>query len=138
MSRLALTVAVVALLSGSDAPASETLPRFPRQDASITEVKRWFEDVTAKVEVSLDPVLRQIVCRVAYGAFSPDSLIRAMRVSGTKVWSAVDKLKWMGLVKVRVGTGYDLVLPASDRTRDMMRRWAESWCMTDDTCGVQR
>ena len=138
MSRCALTVAVIALLIGTQAAARDGAPRLPRPDAPLTEIVRWFDDVAAKVELSLDPVLRQIVCRVAYEPFSPDSLSRAMHVSGTKIWSAVDRLSWMGLVNVRVNTGFNLVVPTSDRARDLMRRWAESWCTNDDSCGVRR
>ena len=138
MSRCALTVAVIALLTGTDAAAGDDAPKLPKPDAPLVEIVRWFDDVTAKIEISLDPVMRQIVCRVAYEPFSPDSLSRAMRVSGTKIWNAVDKLSWMGLVNVRVNMDLNLVVPASDRARDLMRRWAESWCMSDDSCGVQR
>ena len=138
MSRCATIFAIIALSMGTNAIAETTAPKFPRKDATVNEIVRWFDDVTAKIEISLDPVLRQIVCRVAYQPFSPDSLIRAMHVSGTKIWSAVDKLSWMGLVNVRVNKGFNLVVPSSDRARDLMRRWAETWCTTDDTCGVRR
>ena len=95
-------------------------------------------DETLKAQINLSPVLRQIVCRVAYEPFTRGELGRAMGISDEEIGKGLDKLAEMKLVLLALGGGGGLVLPASDSAQDLMQRWAEEWCVNDDTCGVQK
>ncbi len=137
MLKNGLVSVLAAVVIGAGGAAAEA-PKIPGPDAPRKEIIQWFNEVTTKVEISLDPILREIVCKVAYQPFAVDMLTRSMHVSGKKIRDAVDKLQMAGLVKIMVSEGYDLVAPASDEARVFMRRWAGSWCTNDDSCEVQK
>ncbi len=90
------------------------------------------------LRVNLNPVLRQIVCRIAYHPFTTKNLRRAMHIKQSAAAEAVEKLKFMGLVTFKRKGGEDLVVPTNREAKEMMRRWADEWCVDDDTCGVKK
>ena len=95
-------------------------------------------DEALKAQINLSPVLRQIVCRVAYEPFTRGELGRAMGISDEEIGKGLNKLAEMKLVSLEKGGGGGLVIPSSDSAQDLMQRWAEEWCVNDDTCGVAK
>ncbi len=82
-------------------PAGADTGDFPADDAPIWDIINWFEKTSAKVQISRDPILRQIVCRVAFEPFMAATLAQAFGVPEIKVVAAIGTLTTMKLVKVK-------------------------------------
>ena len=143
-SRLIIPAIVfAALFAALPANASEPSDKPPRDGVAdlFKDIEKFGEkvhDETVKAQINLSPVLRQIVCRVAYEPFTRGELGRAMGISDEEIGKGLEKLNAMNLVLLEKGGGGGLVLPASDSAQDLMQRWAEEWCVNDDTCGVAK
>ena len=114
-------------------------------DQRIGEVYRGIEEFGKRVdfdikgaEIRLDPVLRQIVCRVGFQPFTYAALQQAMGLREDEIKDAVDKLKLMAMVKTEMRDGVRLVVPFDKETAEVMRKWADDWCVGDDSCGVKK
>ena len=114
-------------------------------DQRIDDVFRGIEDFGKRInfdtkgaEIRLDPVLRQIVCRVGFQPFTLAALQKAMGLREDEIKDAVDKLKLMAMVKTEMRNGVRLVVPYSKEVAEVMRKWADDWCVGDDTCGVKK
>lgn len=95
----------------------------------------WLMTKELEYRVNLDPVLRTIVCRIAYAEFSPQSLARAIRATPNKIMDAVAELERMKLIQVNPPFSFrGIIVPASRQARDLMRLWADHWCVRDNKC----
>ena len=88
------------------------------------------------LNINMDPILRQIVCRVSYQAFEIAVLARTLGLKEKKVREAVAKLKEMGLIEVRNLEQLELIVPTNAKSGAAMRRFAREWCASEDECGV--
>ena len=95
-----------------------------------------FDYAGMSLKINMDPILRQIVCRVSYQAFEIAVLARTLGLKEKKVREAVAKLQQMGLVQVRNLEQLELIVPADAKSGAAMRRFTREWCATDDECGV--
>ncbi len=102
----------------------------------IEKLGKYIETEAMGLRINTDPVMRQIVCRVAFRAFTASALRRAMYISEEKTEKAIETLKSMELVRIKLTRGEKLVLPANQEAGKMMRSWADKWCASDDKCGV--
>ena len=97
----------------------------------------WIKDQEMMFRINVDPVLRTIVCRIAYTEISPKILSKAVRTAPGKLMGAIIELERMGLVKRDPQHRFDAnIVPASNSAREKMRRWADAWCTSDDKCDV--
>ncbi len=133
----ALSVSVVAVLIAAG-PVTAEPPEVPRPNAPLQEILKWFDETTTEVELNLDPLLRQIVCKIGFQAFTAHALSTATGVGEERIWTAVRKLRDMGLVGFDVSHGQLRVIPANKKAGDKMRRWSHDWCVNDDACTVAR
>ena len=137
------TVVILVTLAGIPALASDP-PEEPPGDG----VSRLFKDIekfgnkvqleALKAQINLSPVLRQIVCRVAYQPFTKGELGRTLGVPDEDINKALEKLKDMKLVSLEIGGGGGLVISSGDEAQGIMKRWAEEWCVNEDSCGVAK
>ncbi len=97
------------------------------------------KEVEAVVRAHSDPVRRTIICRIPDTDIVITALVNATKISWMDVMRAAKRLESAGLVKVRNNTsGQWIITPASEETREKMKRWAKDWCTSDGNCGVQR
>ncbi len=146
MFPLAPLIALAVLLAGSTAVAEipgEFKKEEPEDDISglfreIGEFGAQINFEAVGVEINMNPVLRQIVCRIGFQSFTESALARAMGLSEDRIGEAIDRLKLMGMVGTEAKNGEKLVVPASKGAERAMRKWAEKWCVGGDECGVKR
>ena len=83
--------AMIILLTFWVAPASAELKpsAIPKPNDPVEEIVDWFDETTTLVEINLDPVLRQIICRVGFRPFSVGALKKAFGISEDRIWTAV-------------------------------------------------
>lgn len=89
------------------------------------------------LRINTDPVLRQIVCRLPYHGIEVTEHARNLGISEIDVWKAGLELNKMGLVDIRHFEQFRMLIPKSEAAKEMMRRWAERWCVTDESCRVE-
>ena len=91
------------------------------------------------MRIHADPLERTIVCRLPYIDISIRALSLVTGFSKQQLSFAAEKLRDRGLVKLRPGEGgYPTIVPANEKSRNMMLRLAEQWCGLGDECGVRR
>ena len=118
------------------AGAEESAPA--TEDNGPASVATWLAEVEAVVRTHADPVRRTIVCRVPYTDIVITSLVQATKISRNNIMRAAARLESMSLVKVSNNlSGQWIIKPASEEAREKMKRWAETWCVGDDECGVK-
>ena len=110
------------------------------EDPKIAEtVGEWLKEVEGVVRIRTNPVLRAIVCRVPYTDITIDGLAKAAGVDPIKIAHGVSELVDRGLIRIEpVAGGTIKIVPNGRRARDTMRDWANNWCASDESCGVQR
>ncbi len=89
--------------------------------------------------MSVDPVMRTIVCRVPFMSLTMDALVTATGLTRPKLMLSVNRLVDMSLLRwARDDQGNMLIIPVSELARRFMGGWADYWCVGDDQCGVGR
>ena len=87
--------------------------------------------------MSVDPVMRAIVCRVPFFDFTIDALATATGLAQQRLAVTVNTLVQMGLLLwEKDDKGRMLITPRSKQARRFMAGWADDWCAGDDQCGV--
>ena len=114
----------------------------PRENAELQSdsVIEWLKGIELAVRIRTNPLQRLIVCRVAFADVSVKSMGLAINLSKRHIVYAATKLQEWGLVKLLHGGegGYPTIVPANEKSRKLMRVWADQWCAQGDECGVQR
>ena len=137
MSDIRFAIAIVVLLATGTAFADGVRKGVKKSDPS--GVKEWLKEVESVVQIHSDPVRRAIVCRVPFTDLSITALVQATKIPRPQIMMAVSTLRGLGLVDLSKNVhGNQVVIPASDKARQRMRRWAYDWCATDDACGVNK
>ncbi len=110
------------------------------KDPQLAEiVQAWMREVEAVVLARSDPIRRTIICRVPDSDIIITAMVRSSKVSRVNIIRAAARLESMGLVKIsNNSSGQWIIKPASEETREKMKRWAKDWCTNDENCGVQR
>ncbi len=101
-------------------------------------VTEWLKEVETAVRVHADPLQRAIACRVPYGNVSVESVALATEHTKHQIIYAATNLRDRGLVKFIFNGPYPTIVPANERSRELMRKWAEQWCVSDDKCDVSK
>ncbi len=145
MASLGLAIALAVGLSGCPAntfagefPDKSITGDLPEDAAPLAEILEWFEKTSAKVRIGLDPVARQIACRVAFQPFTAEALAKAMHLSEEKIWQGFKKLTEFRLVGIDLDGDRILIAPAGKAAAKAMQHWSREWCTSDDECGVAR
>lgn len=102
------------------------------------EIQETLSEKTLHTLVGMSPLLRQIVCRIAFENFELSVLVGALGMPGPTVFHGVQLLDRLGLAEFKDDYRGRIVAPKSKRSADMMRRWAFEWCDSDDSCRVRR
>jgi hypothetical protein len=110
------------------------------KDPKIAEaVGEWLKEVEGIVRIRATPILRTIVCRLPFTDITIEGLAKATGLDPIKIAHGVSALVDKGLVRIEpVAGGTVKIVPNGERARDTMRKWANDWCTSDDSCGVQR
>ena len=82
-----------------------------------------------------DDVLREMVCRLSYERYSPQSLGRALNQPSGQVMRRVDTLHRWGLVRMVGGSDGMVVERLPGQGERTLRRWADKYCGMGDSCG---
>ena len=105
----------------------------------LTAVSEWVRTAAEVLRINSDPVLRTVVCRVAYQPFTALRLVSATGLPKNQVNRALKQLRDMGLVRFDEVQGrYPTITSANPVARAKLRRLAEQYCASNDTCGVKR
>ena len=107
------------------------------QGDGTSDWQEWYRQKELTLRINLDPVLRTIVCRIAYADFSPRTLSWAIKATRKKTMSALAELERLELIKLMPSHDFEgVIAPASEQARERMRHWADEWCASDDKCDV--
>lgn len=113
----------------------------PRQISGTDSnaVTEWLREIETAVRVHANPLERSIVCRLPYTDVSVRSMSLATGHTKRTITYAATKLQEWGLVKLLPGEGgYPTIVPANEKSRELMRSWADQWCAQDSDCSVAR
>lgn len=125
--------------SVSDSPDDPSEARHIAPDVSpFVGVDNWAKEIAAAMRVNVDPVLRAIVCRVAYTDITPDNIIMATGMTSKQLKHGIRQLETIELVTTKVEGGVTRITPASEEARVQLRKLADDWCVDDDECGVAK
>ncbi len=120
-------------------PPSESVDDLVRDLEDITKtIGKEIDETTLGLRISADPVLRRIVCWIAYQPFDVAALASALGTSETNVKKAIEKLRSMGLVEFSHEQQPEMVIPANEEKSEMLRRLADEWCFGGNECGVAK
>ena len=85
-----------------------------------------------------DDVLRELICRLSYERYTQRSLSSALNLPADEVMRRVDVLRGWGLVRTITRDSVNSVVePSTVEGRRTLRRWADKYCATGDSCGIQ-
>ncbi len=102
-------------------------------------IANWLSNAAEVLRINSDPVLRTIVCRVAFSPFTVRNLVSATGLPIHQVNRAINDLKAMGLVRYEEAQGrYPTIRYATSEAREKMRRLADRYCATDKKCNVEK
>ena len=83
-----------------------------------------------------DDVLRELVCRVAFERYTPQSLGRALNLSREQIMPRINELRSWGLVRLIPGaSGHMIVEPIPGIGERTLHRWGLKYCADGDACG---
>ena len=83
-----------------------------------------------------DDVLRDLMCRLSGSRFTPGNLSSALGMPEAQVLRRIRTLRSWGLVRmVRYDSATTIVEPIPGTGARKLRRWAEKYCGTSDSCG---
>lgn len=102
------------------------------------KIREASTEVALRAQVGASPLLRQIVCRIPDQPFEVSMLAKTLGLPERTVFDGVQLLERMGLTAVQNKNNGRIVVPRSPLAQTIMRKWADEWCVGDDTCGVQR
>ncbi len=84
-----------------------------------------------------DEVLREMVCRVSYERYTPESLGYALGIPKAQVMRRIDTLRGWGLTRLTATDwGTTVVEPLPGQGAGTLRRWAFRYCPQDGVCAV--
>ena len=99
----------------------------------------WLREVEIAVRIHANPLERTIVCRLPFTDVSVQAMSMITGHTKQTISYAATRLRDWGLVKLQMGEGgYPTIVPANEKSRKLMRLWAEQWCAQGDKCGVKR
>lgn len=105
----------------------------------LAAVTQWTKNAVEVLRINSDPVLRTVVCRVAYNPFTAPRLVSATGLPASQINRAFKELRDMGLVRFEEAQGrYPTITSANPVAREKMRRLADRYCTSDNECGVKR
>ena len=83
-----------------------------------------------------DPVLKNMVCRLAFESYTPRSLGSALHIPRDQVIRRLDTLSGWGLVRTVSRNSFPTIVePLPGSGADTLRRWALRYCPLGDVCG---
>ena len=106
--------------------------------SAFVGVDNWAKEISAAMRVNVDPVLRAIVCRVAYTDITPDNIVMATGMTAKQLKRGIKQLETIELVTTRIEGGVTRITPASEEARRQLKKLADDWCVNDDECGVAK
>ena len=127
------TIFLAVVFSANPLPADNVFPdRFGDHDGAFG-VAREFDRLVALLG---DDVLRELVCRIAFERYTPQSLGRAFSMPREQIIPRIDVLRGWGMVRLVPGAGGAMVVePNPGYGEDSLRRWGLKYCPTGDSCG---
>ena len=125
--------------SANDSPDDSSETRHIGPDVSaLGGVTNWAKEIAAAMRVNVDPVLRAIVCRVAYTDITPDNILMATGMTPKQLKRGIKQLEAIELVTTKLEGEVIRITPFNDEARESLRNLAEDWCAGDDQCGVEK
>ena len=109
-------------------------------DPNLAEtISEWIKEVESVLRIRSDPVFLTIVCRVPYTNFTVDNLAKAKGLASIIIAHGVSELVDNELVRFDSGAdGTVTIVSNGGSARETLRGWANEWCTSDESCGIQR
>ena len=115
------------------------LDRAVQREISLFErIEKWTKELETILKVNTDPVLRAIICRVAFTDYSLSALMMGSNIPADRFKRALTQLEHGGFIKTSTTGDVTMVAPANPDAKDALRRFAMSYCSTGGECGVRR
>ena len=126
-------VALALLLVGTPARGEEALPGIGAEFHNTLGVAAEIDRLAALLG---DEVLRDMVCRLSTERFTFGGLSTALGLPEGQVMRRIHTLRGWGLVRTaRLDSARTIIEPIPGDGAHTLRRWAERYCPTGDSCG---
>ena len=126
-----LAIATACFLAMAAAKGAERLPRYGNDCAYCVLL-----ELDRLAALLGDPVLKNLVCQLAFESYTPGALSSALHISPEQVMRRIDTLSGWGLVRtVSRNSAPMIVEPYPGYGADTLRRWALRYCPLGDVCG---
>ncbi len=103
------------------------------------QIREWLQERSRNLQINADPVLRAVVCRIGYEAYSLGALSGATGIPPDRLMKVARDLEALGLVSTSmVSGGHVLLAPKNDGASAKLRELAEIFCSSDDECASHR
>ena len=136
---------ITVMLIAYAAQGSEGKTSGDRNDIELAryanELHRFVTRAEDWARISVSPVLRTIVCRVASDEISVRALQRATGISKEEIMGGVRDLMQARLIWVRFNDfNGEVILTPDENNPEAKRRLKEyaKWCSNDETCGFEK
>ena len=128
-----LTIGLAILFDGAPAKGAEPPPGY---DAASPTTFGMATEIYQLAALLGDDVLRNLVCRLSSERFTFGRLSAALGLPEGQVMRRIKTLRGWGLVRlVRHDSASTIVEPMPGDGARTLRRWAERYCPTGDSCG---
>ena len=141
MARWTVQTFLVVLLAAGPCQISASADDIKSENGDLESrvVLDWLREIEIAVRIHVNPLQRTIVCRLPFTDISIRAMSQATGYSPNIISYAAGKLRDWGLVKLYKGeSGWPTIAPVNEKSRNLMRIWAEQWCASGDQCGVKR
>lgn len=93
------------------------------------------QELDRLVVLMMDDVLKDIVCRLAFETYTPDTLGSALGVPRDQLMRRINTLRGWGLVRlVATDSTNATIEPTTGRGTETLRRWALRYCVQSTYC----
>ena len=130
--RTYVVAAFAILVAVAPARAESPLPAFGGPNTAFGMAR----EIDRLAALLGDDVLREMVCRLSYERYSPQSLGRALNQPSGQIMRRVDTLNRWGLVRMVSGGNGMVVERLPGQGEHTLRRWADKYCGMGDSCGL--
>ena len=125
-------VAVAYLLLSAPVKADNT------NDSVTDDIQDAFavaRELDQLVVLMMDDVLKDIVCRLAFETYTPDTLGSALGIPRDQLMRRINTLRGWGLVRlVATDSTNATIEPTTGRGTEKLRRWALKYCVQSTYC----
>ena len=127
-------IAIACLLTFASVKAGEFLPRHGNDfDCGYCTPM----EINMLAALLGDGMLREMVCRLSYGRYTPGNLSSSIGMPEGQVLRRINTLRGWGLIRLaRQNSATTIIEPLPGNGEQTLRRWAYRYCPQGNACGI--